>query len=61
MKDMGISVEDGRHYLKVNPKFIHGQKNVSFSDAVKAEGVQFYKQTHDRLMHFLNKAINKKT
>ena len=59
MKDMGISVEDRRCYLKVKSKFIRGQKIGSFSDAVKSKGVEFYKQTHFRLMHFLKKASSK--
>jgi hypothetical protein len=46
MVDMGISVEDRRCYLKVTPKFTHGQRKVSFNDAAKVERMKFYKQTH---------------
>jgi hypothetical protein len=46
MVDKGLSVEDQKHYLKVKPKFTHGQKKIFFCDAVKAEGIEFYKQTH---------------
>jgi hypothetical protein len=43
--DKGLSIDNQKHYLKVNPQFTHGQKNISFCDAVKAEGNKFYKQT----------------
>ena len=43
MVGTGISVEDQRCYLKVKPKFTHGQRRASFSDAVKVEGFEFYK------------------
>lgn len=35
MKDMGITVEDRRHYLKVMFKFTHGHEKVSFNDVVR--------------------------
>ncbi len=56
MVDKGLSLEDQKHYLKVKPQFTHGQKKISFCDAVKAEGIEFYKQTHRRLTHFLYNA-----
>ena len=56
MVDKGLSLEDQKHYLKVKPKFTHGQKKISFCDAVKAEGIEFYKQTHRRLTRFLYNA-----
>ena len=56
MVDKGLNVEDQKHYLKVKPKFTHGQKKISFCDAVKAEGIEFYKQTHRRLTCFLRNA-----
>ena len=46
MVDKELSVGDQRCYLKVEPKFTHAQKKVSFCDAVKTEGIKFYKQTH---------------
>jgi hypothetical protein len=59
MVDKGLNVDDQKHYLKVKPKFTHGQKKISFCDAVKAEGIDFYKQTQRRLTHFLSKASNR--
>jgi hypothetical protein len=59
MVDKGLSVDDQKHYLKVKPKFTHGQKKISFCDAAKAEGIKFYKQTHQRLTDFLCKASNR--
>jgi hypothetical protein len=59
MEVMGINVEDSRCYLKVKLKFTHEQKELSISDAVKAEGVEFYKQTYHQLMNFLNKSSKK--
>ena len=56
MVDKGLSVDDQNNYLKVKPKFTHGQKKISFCDAVKAEGIKFCIQTHQRLTHFLCKA-----
>ena len=56
MLDKGLSAEDRKHYLKVKPKFTHGQKKISFCDAVKAQGIEFYKQTHRRLTRFLHNA-----
>ena len=56
MVDNGLSVEDQKHYLKVMPKFTHCQKKISFCDTVKAEGIEFYKQTHQRLTRFLYNA-----
>ena len=41
MVDKGLSIDDQKRYLKVKPKFTHGQKKISFSDAVKAEGIDF--------------------
>ena len=59
MVDKGLSTDDQKCYLKVKPKFTHGQKKISFCDAMKAEGLKFYKQTHSRSMNFLCKAINR--
>jgi len=56
MLDKGLSAEDRKHYLKVKPKFTHGQKKISFCDAVKTQGIEFYKQTHRRLTQFLHNA-----
>ena len=56
MVDKGLSLEDQKHYLKVKPKFTHGQKKISCCDAVIAEGIEFYKQTHRRLTRFLYNA-----
>ena len=56
MLDKGLSAEDRKNYLKVKPKFTHGQKKISFCDAVKAQGIEFYKQTHWRLTRFLHNA-----
>ena len=56
MVDKGLSLEDQKHYLKVKPQFTHGQKKISFCDAVKAEQIKFYKQTHQRLTRFLSNA-----
>ncbi len=39
MVDKGLSIDDPKHYLKVKPKFTHGQKKISFCDAEKAEGM----------------------
>ena len=58
MVDKGPSIDDQKHYLKAKPKFTHGQKKISFCDAVKAEGVEFYKQPHQRLTRFFCKASN---
>ena len=59
MVDKELSIDDQKHYLKVKPKFTHGHKNISFCDAVKAEGINFYKQTHQRLTRFLSKASDR--
>ena len=54
--DKGLSLDDLKCYLKVKPYFTHGQTKISFCDAVRAEGIKFYIQTHQRLTHFLCKA-----
>ena len=45
MVDKGLSIDNQKHYLKVNPHFTHGLKKLSFCGAVRAEGNKFYKQT----------------
>jgi hypothetical protein len=41
MVDKGLSVDNQKSYLKVKPKFTHGQKKISSCDAVKTEGIEF--------------------
>jgi hypothetical protein len=43
-----ISTEEQRHYLKVKPKFTHGQNNASFCDAKQDEGIDFDKRTYQQ-------------
>ena len=54
-----MSTNNQRRYMKVKPMFTHGLKKVSFCDAVKEEGIKFYKRTYLCLMYFLNKNRNK--
>lgn len=62
MMGADISVKDIKCFLKVKPKLTNGQRNVCFSDAVKAAGMDCYKQTHCQIFHqlmHLNNAHNK--
>ena len=45
--------------MKIKPSFTHGQKKISFCDAVKEEGIKLYKRTHRQLMCFLSKHENR--
>ncbi len=38
MLDKGLSVEDRKHYLKVKPKFTHGQKKILFLRCCESTG-----------------------
>ena len=56
----GVSIQDRRGYMKIKPKFPHGQKMIFFCGAVKQERVESYKRTHRGFMHFINKHETRK-
>lgn len=59
MESQGIKQENIRHYLKIEPKFIHEQRKGPFHDAIKTEGVDFYEKTYKRMIRLLSKTSNK--